>query len=218
MLLPSDQVATTDAFDWIHDRARFSKSESAMRVSLNPEASGEGVEEFARTLMEKFADKWCGDGAVRVVKADEYPAEVLEPIGSVWSAERNDGFPRISLTMLPEMWMAFSSEACRDLLGAAPAAGREAIEKGMVNLACELARDRKVSSTLGNAASRLFRLRREGAIRTVEVSGAELNPRYRGRVLDDDSDDTTRVIVQLITHWAIAHAASDEYAPESAAP
>lgn len=211
MLIPSDQVATTDAFDWIHDRARFSKSESAMRVSLNPEASGEGVEEFASTLMKKFAAKWCGEGAVRVVKAYEYPAKELEPIGSIWSTERNNGFPRISLTMLPDMWMAFSNEACRDLLGAAPVERRDAIETGMIKLACELAPHQKVSPTLGNAASRLYRFRREGAIRTVEVSGAELNPRYRGRVLDDDSEDTMRVVIQLITHWAIARAASDEY-------
>ena len=84
----------------------------------------------------------------------------------------------------------------------------------MVKLACDLAEDRKVSPSLGNAASKLYRMRREGEIRTVEVSGAELNPRYRGRVLDDDSDDTMRVVNQLIIHWAIARVASTEYRPQ----
>jgi pimeloyl-ACP methyl ester carboxylesterase len=213
LLMPSDQVATTDAFDWIHDRARFSKSESAMRVSLNPQASGEEVKDFAENLMKKFAEKWCGGGVVRVAKAGEYPAEKLDPIGSAWAGERNDKFELVSLTMLPDVWMAFSPKACLELLGAAPNAGRKEIETGMVALACELAADQKVSESLGNAASNLYRLRREGAVRTVEVSGAELNPRYRGRVLDDDSEDTMRVVVQLIMHWAIAYAASKEYAP-----
>jgi len=212
MLIPSDQVATTDAFDWIHDRARFSKSESAMRVSLNPQASGEEVEDFAKNLMEKFAEQWCGDGVVRVVKADEYPARKLDPIGSVWDSEKNSEFGLVSLTTLPDMWMAFGQKACLALLRAAPSAGREKIEKGMVKLACELAADQKVSGNLGNAASMLYRLRREGEVRTVEVSGAELNPRYRGRVLDDDSEDTMKVVIQLIMHWAIAYAASKEYA------
>jgi pimeloyl-ACP methyl ester carboxylesterase len=213
LLIPSDQVATTGAFDWIHDRARFSKSESAMRVSLNPEASGELVEDFATRLMEHFAQKWCSDGVVRVVDADEYLAADLEPIGPIWAKHRNNEFPRISLTMLPDMWMAFSKEACLDLLGASPAAGREAVESGMIELACKLAEDPKVRPHRRNEASRLHGLRRKGAIRTVEVSGAELNPRYRGRVLDDGSDDTMRVVTQLITHWAIAHRASREYAP-----
>ena len=92
MLIPSDQLATTDAFDWIHDRARFSKSESAMRVSLNPQVSGERVEDFAKALMDNFADKWCSDGVVRAVKANEYPLDDLEPIGRVWSEELNDKF------------------------------------------------------------------------------------------------------------------------------
>lgn len=202
LLIPSDQVAGREDSDWAHERARFSKSESAMRVLLDPDSG----------IWDHFEKEWQGEGVVRLVDANEYDAEDLAPIGPIWATKRNRDLPRVSLTMLPDMWMAFSREACLELLGAAPSAGRTKVEQGMVKLACELAGDPDVRQDELNYATKLHKLRMRGEVRTVEVSGAELNPRYRGRVLDDTSEDTERAVTQMIIHWAMASQVSHEYA------
>jgi hypothetical protein len=205
LLVPEGVVGSVDQRN---DRARFSKSEVAFRYFPDG-GMGPGKE-------GQFASGWAAGGVVRLVKADEYLPQELGSIGPLWAEKRNGGARRIAITMLPDAWIAFSRTACRQLLGVQPELGRDHIEGRMVELACDLVRYPKVEEGIENKAKMLRTLRASGDIRVITVSAAELNPRYRGRLLDDPDDDAAYAVQNLLVYWAMVFRASSVHeAPNS---
>ncbi len=190
---------------WRRDRARFSKSEVGIRYWPTMTAGSSALQKFQKAE------------AVREVEGGECPPGDLAKIGDSWLeaqgewGRRDDPSapePRISLTMLPDAWIAFDEEACEtlQLVGTDARYKREEVESRVVDLACQLAeRDTTTTGKLGNFLT-------TGSVRMVKVSAAEFNPRYRGRVLGGSGRDT-RAAASLLVHWAIAFQASDLVLP-----
>ena len=198
LLVPKVKLPGGRAVD---DPTRFSKSEVAIRYALDKDASEE--------MREHFWSEWCRDGIVKAVVADEYAPEDLPEVGPIWASEHTAR--QIALTMLPDIWLAFDQEACRELLGISSDMGRDKIEPRMVKLACELIKEPKVEENVYNKARKLRDLCTVGSVRAIRVSSAELNPRYRGRSLDGSGHDLASELQQLLIYWAMAYQASSPY-------
>ncbi|MDX6601173.1 MAG: hypothetical protein QOF13_375 [Solirubrobacterales bacterium] len=209
LLIPSAQVLSDGgdetAFkhpDTARDRAMFSKSEVAIRYW--PE------ERSRRNAWDHFAKKWCLQTAVREVRANEYLPAELGGLGKKWDGEHPDEAEKIAVTMLPDVWIAFDNKACDTLLETDleeykddPGRLRSDIERGMIDLATKLTpkKGKRVTD------KKLHDLLATGSARIIKVSAAELNSRFRGRLLDDSSRETGGV-ASLLIHWAMAYEAS----------
>jgi hypothetical protein len=210
LLIPASQMpGESDTDDehvrkqWRSDRAKFSKSEVGVRYWPDDKTISDTSKAFKRS--------WCKAGTVRTVRGGEYPPERFSKIGPAWANARAEPDesgvdPKISLTMLPDAWIAFDGRAGETLLGANAEYTREEVEERMIGLACKLAEGGK--ETTGKLRECLT----TGSIRVVKVSAAEFNPRYRGRVLSGSGRDT-RGAANLLVHWAIAHSVSDVVGP-----
>jgi hypothetical protein len=175
---------------WFRDewrRSFFSKSETPNAARIPSEAD-------AREMWDTFRRRWIAHGAVRMVRAAEYRGEDLEPAGP--AEVRRLRADMLSLAFLPDVWIALSAEACSDA-HVGPDDAREQQEQAIVDWAAGLV-------TRGGANEvRLKRWMETGQISAIAVSGAELNPRYRGRRLVELED-----VRKALVHWALAYSAS----------
>lgn len=216
LLVPGTQVPGEDedeegfaAKQQRSERARFSKSEVGVR---HPPRGGGIPGPWA-----SFTEAWCARGAVRKVRGHEYTVAQLGEIGAAWAElpeGRGDGpaaETTIPLTMLPDVWIAVDDDAREDLLNVGPKTSRDEIEASMVDLACKLVRG------TDRMAEKLARHLTRGGIRIVKVSAAELNPRYRGRLLDGSPRDA-RGAAGLLIHWAMAYSVATVIEPAASQP
>jgi hypothetical protein len=193
MLIPTDCRERLNSLDW---RTMFAKSEtpSAARVPSDDEL----VE-----ILDTFEREWKARGAVGVVTPNEYRPSDLAPIGPI-EADRLS-LMDIPLTVLPDVWIALSGDACKAIRGAGED-NRETNEDAVIKWATRLARDLAKSGESDKRAEidRLKRWIDGGDVVAITVSGAELNPRYRGHRLLDKVD-----VSKVVVHWALAYRASD---------
>lgn len=192
------------------ERARLAKSEVAIR-----DWRGKGLE---LGVWPGFVNTWCNDGAVRLVELGEYDVKGLKKIGRAWTRGHEKGanaHKSISVTMLPDVWIALDEHAGETLLGVKSGAKRGKVEKRMLRLACNLANSQeehaKCRVKKGTIHEAMHEALAVGSIRAIKVSAAELNPRYRGRLVDAVSGGE-RKMTELLIHWAIAYAASSRVA------
>jgi hypothetical protein len=188
----------------------FSKSETASAARM-PEVK------IAKDMWAHFEREWIKKQAVRLVPPFEYEPGALGEIGR--SEAKRLNVEMISLTSLPDVWIALSDEAFRSIVG--EGYGREKVEKEVIEWAINLsrewteealkkARERRSGKSTGSLEekkkTRLLELKQwmdSGAVRAIEVSGAELNSRYRGRLLLKETD-----VRRAIIHWALAYQAA----------
>jgi hypothetical protein len=175
------------------ERARLAKSEVAIRYWPIEQAGDEdGLGEDGLTSAEKewadFVEAWCDEGSVRLVEVGEHPVGRMGELGKAWLQGRKEPIPTkvIPLTMLPDVWFGMSQEA-HGFLGVEPDANRDVIEEAVVGLACKLARKQPGKPGFFSVETDLAAALGAGSIRALKVSAAELNPRYRGRVVDAKS-------------------------------
>jgi hypothetical protein len=192
------------------ERARLAKSEVAIRYWPSEKATEQEVPSGGEDEWARFAEDWCEEGSVRLVKSREYQAAELGAIGKAWMEghKSSDLNETISLTMLPDVWIAVSEDAGTKLLEVTRDAERDVVEGAMVTLACELAREPVERKGHVTAHSRLQDALTAGSIRAVKVSAAELNPRFRGRLIEAAAGGE-RKMTDLLIHWAMAYQASD---------
>jgi hypothetical protein len=149
--------------------------------------------ELQNTL--KYFDRhWCSTGAVSLVKAGEYKAKKLKEIGPAEAKELS--VKRLSLTMLPDVWIALSPVLCERLRGPKANDDREGNEQAVVEWASGLAsKDPRYLSLLDDSF-------RDGEIVALKVSASEFNPRYSGHILQGPA------IGRALRHWALAYRAA----------
>jgi hypothetical protein len=207
LLIPDESDA------WFKDQKRrerfYSKSEtaSAARIPTNEEAE---------KMWEYFVSHWVEPGAAREVKLDEHSLDKLGSIGEA-EAKRLD-IDRLSMTGLPDVWLALSEEARQSICGNSQvrAHNESSVISWAVELSEEWGRERKGASRNarpgrppagGRRKTWLAELKdwvKDGEVMAIEISAAELNARYRGRLLIDAED-----VRKAIIHWALAYEARD---------
>ncbi len=197
---------------WFKDHKRrerfYSKSEtaSAARIPTNDEAL---------KMWEYFTSNWLAPGAAREVKLNEH---LLDKLGSIGKAEEKRlNIDRLSMTGLPDVWLALSETARELLCGNSPE--RAVNESSVISWATKLSEEwhKEPKGTSRNARvarppaaqqpTRLDQLKewiKDGQVMAIEISAAELNARYRGRLLTD-AEDVRRAVI----HWALAYEARE---------
>lgn len=195
---------------WFKDQKRrerfYSKSEtaSAARIPTNSEAA---------KMWKHFSSQWLKPGAAREVKLDE---RSLNDLGSVGEAEvKRLEIDRLSMERLPDVWIALSEEARELICGNshARADNESSVISWAVKLSEEWDKERRRASRnarparppAGRRRTRLAELKewiKNGQVMAVEISAAELNARYRGRLLTDAED-----VRKAVIHWALAYQA-----------
>lgn len=111
----------------------------------------------------------------------------------------------LPLTILPDVWIALSGEATEAIRGneADDRPGNEkAIVKWVTDLTADLARDHTKEKQ--PELDRLKKWIDDSDVLAITVSGAELNPRYRGHRLLDRIE-----VCKALIHWSLAFCASD---------
>jgi hypothetical protein len=169
----------------------FSKSEtpSASRIPSEKELKG---------MWDFFKTEWIGKGAVGMVTANEYTPAELAPIGPV--EKKRLGIDTLSLTVLPDVWIALSGNVIETIRGEQThGETREINERTIVNWATGLFEEKSER----DKPSTLKEWIDAGDVLAVTVSGAELNPRYRGHRLLEEKD-----VIKAIVHWSLAYCAS----------
>jgi hypothetical protein len=147
-----------------------------------------------RRMLGYFDKRWSASGSVRLVKAGEYEGKDLAEIG-IEEARGLKG-KTVSLTMLPDVWIAIAPELCERLRGAGGEGDRDETERAVVKWAVGISRKDKLYQSL------LEDSLRNREILGVKVSAAEFNPRYRGQLLGATE------LGRAIRHWALAYHAS----------
>ena len=177
----------------------FSKSEtpSAARVPSKDELND---------IWTWFNDDWIKAGAVRLFKGKEYDPGNLGNIGPL-AAKRLQNVEKLSLTILPDVWIALSDQAITAICGdPSLEQKREAIEERIVGWAATLVKP---------SEEKLETLKRwidDEWVIAITVSAAELNPRFRGRRLKD-VDPVRKAVMQ----WAVSYEASEPGAKSTSA-
>jgi hypothetical protein len=167
----------------------FSKSET-------PRAARIPSDDELADMWTKFNDEWIKTGAVRLFKGKEYDPGDLGKIGE--AAAKKLGVDKLSLTILPDVWIALSAEAVHDICGEENAEReREDNERQVVDWLIKLVDPSKKDET------RLKAWIDKDYIMVITVSAAELNPRFRGRRLKD-VDQVRKAVLQ----WAVSYEAS----------
>jgi hypothetical protein len=175
----------------------FAKSEtpSAARIPSEDELS---------ELWQNFETVWRAPGAVGMVEHNEYEPEQLGAVG-IAEADRLK-LRRLPLTILPDAWIALSGNASKGIRGEASEDNRSTNEEAIVNWATRLIKDLKRNS--GDEEQPDLELLEDlidgGEVIAITVSGAELNPRYRGHKLLEARD-----VARVLIHWALAYRASN---------
>ena len=147
-----------------------------------------------QNMLKHFARHWSATGAVRVVAADEYEPADLSEVGLAEAAQL--AVDKLSLTMLPDVWIGLAPGLCKRLRGEGVSDDRDQNEAAVVKWAAGLSRkDKLYVSILDDAL-------RNREIRALKVSAAEFNPRYRGQALVQPA------IGRALRHWALAYHAS----------
>jgi len=168
-------------------------------MSETPNAARTPSEAEQLEMLAQF-QRWVDCGMVREVNADEYEdPSALGALGEAVAKEIHTD--RLSLTILPDIWIALS----RTALGSVRGTGREPrtkIEGAIVDWATTLVDER--TSGDHEQIERLQQWLDSGDVVAITVSAAELNPRYRGRRLRK-----ARNVEAAIVHWALAYMASD---------
>jgi pimeloyl-ACP methyl ester carboxylesterase len=215
LLIPADQVLSDGRSslkppDTARDRAMFAKSEVAIRYWPD--------EKSRHRAWSHFVTNWCENGTVRKVAANEYrPADLGVP-GEKWKEKHCGEAEKVAMLILPDAWIAFDRTASEELLevdfddrSEDLAKLRAEAEQGLVDLGTKLIEknSRKIKQVKANQL--------RGAVRAIKVSPAEFNPRYRGRLLDGSSPETSG-LESLLIHWALAYEASVPVSPETVAP
>lgn len=189
---------------WFKDqsvqRTVFSKSEtpSAARIPRSDELDD---------MWTKFDDDWIKANAVGMFHASEYPSERLGVLGSAVANRLKVN--TISLTVLPDVWIALSAQALTGLRGQ-DEDDRDGVEKMIVKWATRLVKQKdeggqnsKDEDARDDPRRQLQNWLDTGDVIAIVVSAGELNPRFRGHRLRDVGD-AARVII----HWALAHSAT----------
>lgn len=202
LLIPSQQVLKEKGSDLIkardtnRERAMYAKSEVAIRYWPDDHTRPEA--------WNHFATSWCRDGAVRQFEPGEYDPSRFGSLGAAWHGRHGGGADDIAVLVLPDVWFAFDKDACAQLLKFDLEKAdnpRQKAERGAVDLASRLAAKEEMDVEWFKQAQA------RGGIRAVKVSPAEFNPRYRGRLLDGASPETSGAD-RLLIHWALAYAVS----------
>ena len=191
-----------------HDRATLLIPSSGDRwfwhtkffsMSETPNAARVPNDDEKREIVDCFRE-WVDLKMVRQVIADEY--DPPSQLGELGTAVANEvGTERLSLTILPDVWIALSGRALELVRGEGGRDSREAIERTIVDWAA-----RMVTRRVERQRNRLKRLQEwldGGEVLAITVSAAELNPRYRGRQVRN-----AKHVEESIIHWALAYQAS----------
>jgi hypothetical protein len=189
-------------------RKLFARSETPGAAHIPP------LEELER-MWNYFLEKWCLNQAVRTVKAQEYDYDELPPIGRFELDHLRTR--RLSLTMLPALSPPPPPLLCNRLRGELD--DRDSNEAGALKLATKLAEEAakraeadathaKETTTRAeekdSARAGLETMLTNGLLVALQVSAAELNPRYRGQRLTDPDD-----VSRALRHWALCYGASE---------
>jgi pimeloyl-ACP methyl ester carboxylesterase len=162
--------------------------------SETPGAAHLPTAEELKQMLRYFNETWVDTGAVSLVTAAEYEPKDLPEIGE---AETNDlKMDRISLTMLPDVWIGIAPSLRERLLGFKASNARETTENAIVKWAAGLTKDDSLYISLLDDSLR------NQEIVVLKVSAAEFNPRYRGHVLAHPEAE------RALRHWALAYRAS----------
>jgi hypothetical protein len=162
----------------------FSRSETPGAANLQDEAE-------LCAMYQRFIDEWYASGAIRLVPGGEYTSDRLAGIGQA-EAKRLK-VEKLSLTMLPDVWIGLSAHFCTELRGRSGSESRDKNEKAIVDWATNLCKEDKEADELLKSAVR------NQTIVALKVSAAEFNPRYRGHTL------AIRGVERALRHWALAY-------------
>lgn len=187
-----------DRWFWNQKFSSMSEASAAREPSLSE-----------RTRMVRAFQGWVDAGVVREVAVGEYEAggasgdlARLGQLGEIVAAEHETR--RLSLTILPDVWIGLSPSVSDWLCGVALAGERAEHERAIVRWATMLA-------TGGQGQLSALQQRIDsGDVLAIAVSAAELNARFRGRRLLHAKD-----VGAAIVHWALAYMASE---PATEAP
>jgi hypothetical protein len=168
----------------------FSKSETPNAARLPSKADLEH-------MWDEFESEWMATGAVRVFAGRECKPGNLAGIGPA-EADRLE-VDTLSLTVLPDVWIALSGSVAREMREEGEFANtREGNEEAVIAWTSKLVE--------GSKAHResLTKWLADEQVMAIRISAAELNPRFRGRRLE-----TTGEVQKALVHWALAYRASD---------
>lgn len=186
---------------WFWNTKFFSMSET-------PNAARVPTEAERQEMIDRFQE-WVDLGMVWDVAADEYeiPADAtgraaVPPLRAALAAQL--ATDRLSLTILPDVWIALSQTALTGMRGDQPTPRRQT-EEGIVGWATArvLAQMEKRTDERREQLEVLQKRIDDGDVVAITVSAAELNPRYRGRRLRKAWQ-----VESAIIHWALAFEAS----------
>jgi hypothetical protein len=194
---------------WFWNTKFFSMSETPNAARIPTEAE-------RHDMIDRFQE-WVDLGMVWEVAADEYeiPADdmgrtAVPPLRAALAAELET--ERLSLTILPDVWIGLSPTALKSMRGD-QLSHRRQTEEGIVGWATArvLARLEGRNDERTEQLNDLQNWIDSGDVLAITVSAAELNPRYRGRRLRKAWQ-----VENAIIHWALAFEAST--VAESAPP
>ncbi len=147
-------------------------------------------------MLKHFKSEWEATGATRGVTAGEHH---FSEFGEIGKAEaRRLQVEKLSLTILPDIWIGLTHDLCAELRNGGED-NRKENEGAIVDWVTQLALEKST------AEKRLKQALDDSQLIAVKVSAAELNPRYRGHRLRED-----RVVSRALRHWALSYTLSSE--------
>lgn len=164
LLIPAE---ARDYINSADQQTFFAKSEtpSAARIPDDGELAN---------MWDWFQAEWIDRGTVGKVTAGEYEPGALDPVGPI-EADRLE-IDKLPVTILPDVWIALSHTVGRAIRGSREDT-REGNEDAVLDWAVKLTKDEQEDM------AELKTWIDNGEVLAITVSGAELNPRYRGHRL-----------------------------------
>jgi pimeloyl-ACP methyl ester carboxylesterase len=181
-----------ESADWFLDK---DLREKLFARSETPGAAQIPTPHELKEMLDYFTGTWVSAGATRGVTTAEYRFDKLGELGTA-EERRLEKADRLSLTILPDIWIGLTHDLCTELRNGGRD-DREENESAIVEWITQLALEKK------GAEEQLASALADGQLIALKVSAAELNPRYRGHRLRED-----RVVSRALRHWALSYTAS----------